>query len=426
VASALMGRRPYRASMVSPRSLRREIRLQSPDSPIRLARLGVRGEACVLAISGTTAALDASVAERVLPAFKVAVDVAARRDAVVVTGGTDAGVFHLFGLALSSAARRPRLVIGVAPDELVADATSQPGDGEAPVDPALTALVRVPGRQWGDETGTLSRLVGEIAGSQPAVVLVAGGGEVTRAETVEHLSRGRAVVLLSGSGRFADQVAEGLADDADSDLRALVSSGNVRIVSIDQKPDNLSRVLEELLQPRRGRSLRQRLPLLTVFPRFRFKPASPSHLLTPGAVLRYPGLQQRLADVDEVVYPAFASCDEEAQVEQNRYRWFIVLSILGGLLTTTFGAVQAWLQSVAWPGVLVATLGAATSAITTLARRQGSLDNYLAARIRAERLRSLYFEHLAKPPESSETTHRQQLRELQMKTAEIESGPVTS
>jgi hypothetical protein len=139
----------------------------------------------------------------------------------------------------------------------------------------------------------------------------------------------------------------------------------------------------------------------------------------------YPALQQRLDDVESVIYPSFASCDQEAQVEQNRYRWFTVLAILGGLLTTTFGAVQAWLQSVAWPGVVVATLGAATSAITTVARRQGSLDNYLSARIRAERLRSLAFEHLARAPEASEAGHRQQLRELEHRAARIESGPVT-
>jgi hypothetical protein len=378
-----------------------------------------------LAITGTTEALDATTAQRVLPAFKVAVEVAACRDAAVVTGGTDAGVFHLFGLALTSAPRRPRVILGVAPDELVEDATSLPGDGRAPVDPELTALVRVPGREWGDETGTLSRLMEEISGSQPAVVLLAGGGEVTRAETVEHLSRGRALVVLSGSGRFADEVAAGLGDDADPDLRALLSSGQVRIVPIDEGPGELSRVLDDLLQRRRRRSLRQRLPLLAVFPWLRFRPASARHLLMPNAGSRYPTLQQRLTDADKVVYPAFASCDQEAQAEQNRYRWFIVLSILGGLLTTTFGAVQAWLQSVAWPGIVVATMGAATSAITTVARRQGSLDNYLAARIRAERLRSLYFEHLAKPPEPSEATHHQQLRDLQVRAAEIQSGPVT-
>jgi hypothetical protein len=103
-----------------------------------------------------------------------------------------------------------------------------------------------------------------------------------------------------------------------------------------------------------------------------------------------------------------------------------VLAIVGGLLTTTLGAVQAWLQSAAWPGVVVATLGAATSAITTVARRQGSLHNCLSARIRAERLRSLYFEYLVIPPESSDAKHQEHLRGVQLRVAGLESGPVTS
>jgi hypothetical protein len=407
------------------RPRRQEIRLQAADSPVRLARIGVRRDTRVLAITGTTTALDPTTAQRVLPALKVAVEAATAADAVVVTGGTDAGVFHLFGLALSSAPRRPRVVIGVAPDELVEGATAQPGEDRAPVDPQLTALVRVPGHAWGDETRTLSRLVDEIAGSQPAVVVLAGGGDVTRAEAVEHLSRGRALVVLAGSGRFADEVAAGRVDDTDPDLAALLSSGDVRTVPIHQGPDELARVLRELLLRRRRRSLRERIPVLEVSPRLGFRPASPQHLMMPNSASRYPALQQRLDDVESVIYPSFASCDQEAQVEQNRYRWFTVLAILGGLLTTTFGAVQAWLQSVAWPGVVVATLGAATSAITTVARRQGSLDNYLSARIRAERLRSLAFEHLARAPEASEAGHRQQLRDLEHRAARIESGPVT-
>jgi hypothetical protein len=262
------------------------------------------------------------------------------------------------------------------------------------------------------------------------VLLLAGGGDVTRAELVEHLTHGRTVVVLAGSGRLADEVAGGFAGDGDSgrdaDLRALVASGDVRVVPLADGPDALRDVLGELLRARRPRSPRQRIPPLAVMPRLRFHPEPPGSLFAPGAGARYPELRQRLADADAVVHPAFASCDVEAQVEQNRYRWFVVLAILGGLLTTAFGAVQAWLQSAAWPGVVVATLGAASSAITTVARRQGSLQNYLSARIRAERLRSLYFEYLATRPEADRAAHREQVRALELRVAEIESGPVSS
>ena len=78
----------------------------------------------------------------------------------------------------------------------------------------------------------------------------------------------------------------------------------------------------------------------------------------------------------------------------------------------------------AWPGVVVATLGAATSALITVARRQGSLLNYLTARVRAERLRSLYFEYLAGCPATDEAIRHQGLRNLEQQVVQIQSGPV--
>jgi hypothetical protein len=100
------------------------------------------------------------------------------------------------------------------------------------------------------------------------------------------------------------------------------------------------------------------------------------------------------------------------------------LAIGGGLLTTAFGALQAWLQTAPWPGVVVATLGAATSALTTVARRQGSLQNYLTARVRAERLRSLYFEYLASTPAADDAVRHERLRDLERQVVQLQSEPL--
>jgi len=107
----------------------------------------------------------------------------------------------------------------------------------------------------------------------------------------------------------------------------------------------------------------------------------------------YPFLQPRIATADAEIFPTFADCDRDAQIEQNRWRWFTVLALAGGLATTVFGALQAWLQS-AWPGVVVVTAGAATTAVTTLAKRQGAREQYRDQRLRAERLRSIYYAYL--------------------------------
>jgi Protein of unknown function (DUF4231) len=132
--------------------------------------------------------------------------------------------------------------------------------------------------------------------------------------------------------------------------------------------------------------------LLVVWPRARFRPFV-EPLLPPTAATDFPFLGPRIAVAEKLISSPFTECDRDAQIEQNRWRGFTVLALAGGLATTVFGAMQAWLQS-AWPGVIVVTAGAATTAVTTLAKRQGSYDQYRDQRLRAERLRSIYYEYL--------------------------------
>ena len=133
--------------MVSRNDAPVQVHLSGDDADVPLAQLGLRRPASVLVVSGTTADLEPKLAERLLPMLSAAVTVAAEHEVAIVTGGTDAGVFHLLGLALSSAAPRPRVVVGVAPDDSVTpEGPSEPGpesaEGRVPVAPQLSVLVR--------------------------------------------------------------------------------------------------------------------------------------------------------------------------------------------------------------------------------------------------------------------------------------------
>ena len=387
----------------------------------------------VLAVIGTTTDLGVELDAELLPALLTAVDVAARAKAVIVTGGTDAGVFHLVRLAIAVASRPPAGVIGVAPDGLVTAEEGPSSPDRAVVDPGLTALVRVKGDQWGDETPMLSRVVTEVAAPGRAAVLLVGGGDGTSLEVKEHLRQRRPIVVLGGSGRMADAVATGAAGDDDEELRTLLAGGDVRVVPLSAGVEALERRAEG--HPRRapgsaGRGARgepRRGPvLLAVFPKLWFRAPPSAPLLPEEARREYPLLAERIEEADRYVAPAFVECDQLALREQNRTRWFTVLAIAGGFLTTLFGAVQAWLQSALWPGVVVVTLGAATTALTTVARRQGSLQQYLAARLRAERLRSLYFEHVAQAARGDEAGSGEEARHaLERRVAEIHYGKVS-
>jgi hypothetical protein len=104
-----------------------------------------------------------------------------------------------------------------------------------------------------------------------------------------------------------------------------------------------------------------------------------------------------LAVLDEALIDHFTELDRTAQIEQNRHRRQQVLLILGGLLTTAFGATQVALPDQRWPGIVVAGVAAGTSAVASIGRQSGALDGYLRNRLKAERLRSLYFTYLAGP-----------------------------
>lgn len=113
------------------------------------------------------------------------------------------------------------------------------------------------------------------------------------------------------------------------------------------------------------------------------------------ATSRYPTLAGDLATLQDTVIPLYRECDIEAAVEQNRHRRQQVILIVGGLLTSSFGAVQAALAHQVWPGIVVSSVAAATTAFASVGRQSGALDAYLASRLRAERLRSTYFNYLA-------------------------------
>jgi hypothetical protein len=398
------------------------VRLATSDERLPLKSLGVSTKRPVIALAGTASNLDPQLAARLYPFIHTLMAAAAEHDAVIVTGGTDAGVIRLMGRSRGSLANPPTL-IGVAPGRLVAPDGEQVAPGGAHVDPNHDAVLLVPGTQWGDETPMLSRLVGEIAGDQPAVVVVIGGGAGALAEVIEHARHKRSIVVVSRSGRLADELAElrrrvrdGNADDSGPPI----SLRDVHVIDLAESPSRVRSLLDVLLassRRQRRRGLRQRFPVLSVWPRMR-RPRQPSELpfgLDAGQL--YPQLHDAIVDGHREVFPHFAECDQEAIGEQQRYRLFVVAAMIGGFGTTVFGALQAALPDEWWPGVVVATVGASTTALTTVARRQGALDSYLQARLRAERLRSLYVSYVATAPGVDAGARHELLRRLQADVA---------
>ena len=156
-------------------------------------------------LNGTTEDLDADPAARL---GSVLGDLAAL-GLTMLTGGTDAGIFALLGRARAAAAagadRGP--LVGVVPRDLVTWPGGPTGGERVALEPHHSRFVLVDGHRWGDETPVLLDLSAALGRRAPCVAVVCGGGPITATETAGHVRAGRPVIVVEGSGRFADELA---------------------------------------------------------------------------------------------------------------------------------------------------------------------------------------------------------------------------
>jgi hypothetical protein len=211
--------------------------------------LGLERRPC-LAVVGGASRMSGEEVEVLRAAFEdVLAPTAARLQAVVVDGGTDAGVMRLMGHAREAASATFPLV-GVVVDALAAYGSGNADPDAGDLEPHHTHFVLVPGRRWGEEAEWLARLSSVIAGSAGSATVVANGGQVAWRDVRHSVEAGRPVIVLAGSGRTADVLAAAVRGE-ESDRRAgeLVDSGLVRAVDVTDR-NELSRALHDLLVER--------------------------------------------------------------------------------------------------------------------------------------------------------------------------------
>lgn len=155
-----------------------------------LAALGLPAPRATVVLNGTTAEYDPALAG-VLGELAAAVT---RERLTVVTGGTDAGIFALFGAAIGQPTAP---LVGVAPRDR----------GGVRLEPHHTHVVLVEGDTWGDETPALLALSDALGRLAPSVAVICGGGAGTRIEVAGHQRAGRPIVAVAGSGGVADELA---------------------------------------------------------------------------------------------------------------------------------------------------------------------------------------------------------------------------
>jgi hypothetical protein len=225
---------------------------QQAELPDALEQIGLGGSRSILVVVGGASKISEADFLRIKRLFtEVLAPIAESLGAYVVDGGTDAGVMQLMGEARSQIGAKFAL-IGVTPENKVALPDQQePGADLTPLEPNHTHFVLVPGDNWGDESPWISDVATMLANNAPSVTVLLNGGEITFDDAFYSVNTGRLVVVIAGSGRTADILADALrGEGTDERAKKLAKSGilqYVNLIDIENGVKNLGQIIKDLL-----------------------------------------------------------------------------------------------------------------------------------------------------------------------------------
>ena len=125
--------------------------------------------------------------------------------ALVADGGTDTGLVQVMGEAYLAAKATFSLVGVVVSDAVTYPGGPPPGPDRWALNPMHTHFVIVNADDFGFESHLLAGLA--HIGGNPGVALAVNGGAITRSEIELHARMGTPVIVLKGTGRYADDLA---------------------------------------------------------------------------------------------------------------------------------------------------------------------------------------------------------------------------
>jgi len=187
----------------------------------------------------------------------------------VLDGGTTSGGMAIIGLARFRRGYRFPL-IGVAPEALVSYPGFDNPARQAEIDAFHSHIVLTPGEHFGDESSMMIALAQIISGggAQPLLGMIVNGGEIVKREAYRCATaqtyNGQPIPLLvlEGSGRFADDLAAGrrarlasrvhTAALQDPSIRAILDFPDLHFLPISSGAEGLRTWLERFYQNQKG------------------------------------------------------------------------------------------------------------------------------------------------------------------------------
>jgi Protein of unknown function (DUF4231) len=165
-----------------------------------------------------------------------------------------------------------------------------------------------------------------------------------------------------------------------------------------------------------------RRALSAALPRFRWRAADPQPLVPLPAREAAPALAEEFEVLDRELLPTFHELDQTALRAQNTFRRGQLFVIVGGLAAASLGAAQAAVGGgVLAIGIAEALCAGTLAAVTTYARGRRPQEEYLTARLKAERLRGEYFLFLGRVDPYDASGKDARVQTLRRRVAAIEA-----
>lgn len=219
-----------------------------------LGALDIQRPDALIMISGGAGNLETSFMEQLARLFRDGIAPAAlHMRAMIIDGGTHSGVMAMMGQGVAELGGKSTL-LGVS----VAGRTTYPGDPEhehadkaTELDPHHSHFVLVQSDQWGGETETMFSLAQELAQDIAVITILVNGGAIARNEALQTVRRGWPLLVIEGSGRLADEIADlwrGQDNNgADEKAREIIATGHISLFPLNGSPAELMQCIAHIL-----------------------------------------------------------------------------------------------------------------------------------------------------------------------------------
>jgi len=234
----------------------RAVCVQAPGGlSTALEQLGLKQSRPVLVVVGGASHLNSSDYRHLMSLFtNLLAPLAEELGMTVIDGGTNAGVMRLMGQA-RAACQASFPLVGVAPLGKVYLPNQPPIPQTHELEPHHSHFLLIPGQEWGAESPWIAEAAGLLAGDAPSLTLLINGGNISLIDLRESIANSRPVVVMTGTGRLADEIAAALRNpDAEmqAGLSPVVQSG---LIELSKSTQQLRSSLRNHLKPVNSRSV---------------------------------------------------------------------------------------------------------------------------------------------------------------------------